>query len=500
MRYRGEEWDQEFDVVVVGSGTGQLAAVRAADRGLKAVVLEKLSSLGGTTGISGGGIWVPNNYRMQEEGVEDSLEDALEYLKHATFGQSETELMEAYLANVNDMVSFTRELGIEWFIIPMGAFSDYYETLPGACTYGRPLLPRTDEAPPSRSGFVGGGILVRALERAGRERGVEYRTETAVERLLVDDEGRVLGVLANTRGEELRIRARLGVVMATGGFSRNEAMVKAFLRAPIYYPNPPEGDTGDGHRMGMEIGADLRNMNESWGWPVFWDPDTETPIPAYAPILGKPGCIVVNRKGERFFDEAGPYARIIRAFQRYEPSTLEYVNVPAFAIIDSVYRMNYTFADYEPRMKFPRWIVQADSLEELAENLGIDAEGLSATVARFNRFAEAGEDPDWHRGESAFDQQTAGDSSRGLPNSCLGPISEPPFFGAPLWPGVLGTKGGLRINANAQVVNVWGDPIPGLYAVGNCTGSVMGAGYPGGGSTIGSGMTFGFIAVNHMTR
>jgi hypothetical protein len=219
----------------------------------------------------------------------------------------------------------------------------------------------------------------------------------------------------------------------------------------------------------------------------------------YSPILGKPGCIVVNRDGQRFFDEAGPYARVIRAFQHFDPDTLEYTNIPGFAIIDSVYRMNYSFANYDPKMEFPRWISRANSLEELAAMLGIDAAGILETVTHFNEHAKRGEDPDWHRGESAFDQQTAGDSSRGLLNSCLAPLAEPPFYGVPVWPGVLGTKGGLRINANAQVLNVWGEPIPAFYAVGNCTGSVMGAGYPGGGSTIGAGLTFSYIAANHMT-
>lgn len=504
MRYNSEKpWDKEFDVVVVGSGTGQIAAVRAADAGLEAVVIEKLPTMGGTTGISGGGIWIPNNYRMREEEVEDNLEDALEYMKHATFGQSEPALMQSYLANCNAMVDYTRELGIEWQIIPNGAFPDYYESYPGSRTYGRPMVPQLppgEPIPPSRSGFVTGGVLVRSLEKAGRQRGVQYMTDTAVQRLIVDDDNRVLGVLASSSGHELRIRARRGVVMATGGFSRNREMVMAFLRAPIYYPNPPEGDTGDGHRMGMEVGADLRNMNESWGWTVFWDPDTETAIPAFSPILGKPGCIVVNRNGERFFDEAGPYARVIRAYQRFEPDTLDYPNVPGFAIIDSVYRMNYPFANYDPKMEFPRWISRADTLEELAEKLGIDAQGLAATVARFNHNAKLGEDPDWHRGASAFDQQTSGDSSRGLPNSCLAPLAEPPFYGVAIWPGVLGTKGGLRTNANAQVVNVWGEPIQGLYAAGNCTGSVMGGGYPGGGSTIGAGLTWAYIAANHIAQ
>jgi succinate dehydrogenase/fumarate reductase flavoprotein subunit len=406
--------------------------------------------------------------------------------------------MQAYLDNCNDMVAYTRELGIEWFIIPMGAFPDYYESFPGASTYGRPMLPMTDDPIPRDSVFVGGAVLARALEKAGRARGVEYLTNTPVQRLVLDEAGAVAGVLAEADGRELRIRAGKGVVMATGGFSRNPEMVMAFLRAPIYYPCPPAGDTGDGHRMGMAIGADLRNMNESWGWPVYWDPDTENPIPAYAPELGKPGSIVVNRKGERFFDEAGPYARIIRAFQHFDTDTLEYSNVPAFVIVDSIYRMNYPLAQYHPKMKLPKWISQADSLRELAVILGIDPDGLEQTVADFNRHAEEGKDPEWHRGDSAFDQQTGGDGSRSLANPCLGPIIDPPFYGAAMWPGVLGTKGGLRINANGQVVNVWGDVIEGLYAVGNCTGSVMGAGYPGGGATIGSGMTFSFIAANHM--
>ena len=172
--------------------------------------------------------------------------------------------------------------------------------------------------------------------------------------------------------------------------------------------------------------------------------------------------------------------------------------MPAFVIVDSIYRMNYDLAQYQPKMKLPRWISQADTLAELASKLGIDTDGLEETVRNFNEYAKAGKDPEWHRGDSAFDQQTGGDSSRGLANSCLGPLSEPPFYGVAIWPGVLGTKGGLRINEKGQVVNVWDEVISGLYAVGNCNGSVMGAGYPGGGSTIGSGLTFSYIAANEM--
>jgi succinate dehydrogenase/fumarate reductase flavoprotein subunit len=498
---QGVEWDREVDVVVVGSGTGQMAAIRAAENGLSALVLEKEAVLGGTTARSGGGIWAPNNYRMQEEGVPDSREEALEYMSRATFGQSEPELMEVYVDTVNEMVAYARKLGIEWMIIPGGAFPDYYESMSGAKTYGRPMLAVTAEGGGRSDEFGFGGPLVRALQKSGRERGVEYLTETPVKRPIVDDDGAVLGVVAESEGRELAIRARKGVVMATGGFSHNEAMVKAFLRGPVIHSIEAEGCTGDGQRMGMAIGADLRNMNESWGSPVFYDPKARTPILAIAPELGKPGCIVVNRKGKRFFDEAKAYHLVTRAFYHFDTDTLEYGNVPGFAIIDSGFRSRYNLAAHPPNIDFPSWISEADTIPELAGKLGIDPAGLEDTVARFNQFAETGADLDFHRGDTAFDKQTGGDPDRvELANICLGPISTPPLYGVAIWPSVLGTCGGLRINRNAQVLNVWGDVIPGLYAVGNASGSVMGAGYPGGGSTIGAGLTFSYIAANHIGR
>jgi succinate dehydrogenase/fumarate reductase flavoprotein subunit len=490
-----DRWDSEYDVVVVGSGTGQFAAIRLADAGLKCLVIEKLVTVGGTTALSGGGIWAPNNYLMEREEVEDSQAAAVEYFEHATFGQSESELMRAYVRNCNGMVAYTRELGVDWQILPGGAFQDYYEELPGARTYGRTLLPIFPG-----EGRGGGHSFVQFLHKTALEKGVEYRTKTTAKRLITDDDDRVVGVLlVGADGKDVRVRARRAVLMASGGFSRNETMVKHFLRAPIYYPHPPEGDTGDGHRMGMELGADLRNMNEVWGWPVFWDPDTKTPIFAIATELGMPGCIVVNKKGERFFNEAAPYARVIRAFQHYDPATLTYPNVPGFAIIDANFRMNYPFAHYTPDMDLPKWVSQAHTLDELAEKLGVDRQGLADTVKRFNEYAQSGVDLEWHRGETAFDKQTAADSSRGLPNSSMAAIAEPPFAGVAIWPGVLGTNGGLRINENAQVMHVLGHPIDGLYAMGNCTGAVCGAGYVGGGVTIGSALTFGFIAANHIT-
>ncbi|MBZ0291645.1 MAG: FAD-dependent oxidoreductase [Anaerolineae bacterium] len=486
-------WGREADVVVIGSGTGQMAAIRAAANGLSAIVLEKAQFGGGTTGISGGGIWIPNNFRMQELGIPDSREEALEYLSHATFGQSEPELMEAFVDNANPAVEFLRSINIDWDLLPM--FNDYYPEFPGGKPEGRTLQPIS-----TIDGAGGGGALTRMLQQAGEEHGVEYLFSTAAQKLILNDDGSIAGVMAESDGQELNVRALRGVVIATGGFDHNPTMVSSFLRGPVYYPSAAKGNTGDGQIMGMAIGANLRNMNESWGWPVYYNEDGGFSQPALTIELGKPGALVVNKHGERFFNEAGPYDSATRTFYTYDNGTNEYINIPGFAITDSGHRSRYTFAGTPAGQDTPSWIVKADSLAELATALEIDAEALQATVERFNEYAAQGLDPDFRRGISAFDQLTGGDRARtDVLNPCLAPLTEPPFYAATVWPGALGTCGGLQINGSAQVLNVWGEAIPGLYAVGNASGSVMGAGYPGGGATVGAGLTFGFIAAEDMT-
>ena len=185
----------------------------------------------------------------------------------------------------------------------------------------------------------------------------------------------------------------------------------------------------------------------------------------------------------------------------YDNGTHTYQNIPGFLIFDQSFRTRYTLG-YQPIPEtLPPWIVQADTLEDLAAMLEIDPVALAATVERFNANAAQGIDPDYHRGESAFDQLTGGDRTRtDIVNPNLAPVAEAPFYAAKLYPGSLSTCGGLQINTKAQVLDVWGEVIPGLYAVGNASGSVMGAGYPGGGGTIGAGMTFGVIAADDMTN
>lgn len=489
---QGVDWTHEADVVVIGSGTGQAAAIRAAVNGLSAIVLEKAATGGGTTGISGGAIWIPNNFRMQEYGIPDSREQALEYLSHATFGQSTPELLEAYVDNCNVMLDFIRTQGIDWNIGQ--GFQDYYPQFPGGVPEGRSLSPIS-----TIEGASGGGALARMLQKAGEAAGVQYLFSTPARRLILNDDGSIAGVQAEADGQEVNVQAKRGVIVASGGFDHNAEMALHYLRGPVYHSSAARGCTGDGQLMGMAAHANLRNMNEIWGWPVFYNEEGGYALMALAPELGKPGTIAVNSKGQRFFNEAGPYDSATRTFYTYDNGTHTYQNIPGFLIFDNGYRTRYSLGFQPIPDPLPSWIVTADTLEELAGLLEIDAVALAATVERFNANAVLGIDPEYHRGESAFDQLTGGDRTRtDIANPNLAPVAEAPFYAAKLWPGSLGTCGGLQINTSAQVLDVWGEVIPGLYATGNASGSVMGAGYPGGGGTIGAGMTFGMIAADDM--
>jgi DNA-binding NarL/FixJ family response regulator/succinate dehydrogenase/fumarate reductase flavoprotein subunit len=485
-------WNRTADVVVVGSGTGLMAALRAADAGLKVLVLEKADHVGGTMGISGGGLWIPNNFRMKEAGIADSREEAIEYIRHATLGQADADLSAAFVDHCNEAIEFLRDVGIGWDFLPN--FNDYYPHFPGGKPRGRSLQPVT-----AQGDLVMGAELTQLMLEAALARGVDVLCGASARRLVVDNEGTVVGVAAEFDGEEIYCQGRRGVVLATGGFDHNEAMVRSFLRGPLYHTSAAPGNTGDGHLMGMALGAGLHNMNERWAWPVFYDEDLGKAISALAHELGRPGAIVVNKMGRRILNEAGPYDAVARAFFSFETSSYEYVNIPSFVIADAQHRQRYSLAGIAPGAPMPRWFCQAASLDELASMLGVDGPVLEETIARFNAHAIQGIDPLFHRGESDFDVLTGGDVSRSdILNPCLAPLIEPPFYGAPIWPGALGTSGGLHTNTRAQVLNVWGNIIPGLYAVGNAAASPLAGGYPGGGGTLSAGLTFAYIAANEM--
>ena len=489
------EWDKEVDVLVVGSGTVATAAVAAKEAGAESVlVIEKGPGFGGTSALSGGVFWLPMNYAMRDAGIEDNREDAYQYLKIITEGQSTDELINAFLDHAPSFAEWMRDtVGIDWETST--SVNDYYQ-VPGYRPIGRSIRPYR-----GGQSLRGMGTWQR-LREVCDEMGIEVMLDTAAKKLITNEAGEVIGLYADSAGSEIAIKARKGVILGTGGFDHNKEMTAAFLRGPIYVSNAVNTNTGDGHIMGMALGADLRNMNESWGLPAF--PLDEATLKGEVDWLsyrGKPNAIVVNKYGERFGNESAAYELFQRAFYTYDSGNFEYRNIPAYWICDATYVEHYFMPGSNNQLGVvPDWIVSADSLEELCEKLGIDPKGLEATLVTFNENAARGIDPVWHRGEFDLDKTTTGDLTGNRPelkNNCLAPVEKAPFYGAKYMPGTCGTNGGLRVNANAQVLNVWGQVIPRLYAIGNTAGSVMGAGYPGGGGTLAAGGVFGMVAGRH---
>ena len=492
-----EHWDDEYDVIVIGSGTGLLAALMAAKVGKRVLIVEKNSAPGGNSIVSGGVLWIPNNRVMQREGLRDSRDAARRYIEKLSQGQSSDELIDAFIDNGPDMLDYLEANTAMTFRVSklMGDVADYHPEWPGALRKGRSVEPVQPQV------ALAGGILVGDMLQAALAAGATLLTDCPAEALhsVQQEEGqrRVTGVSIRRDGRPQNVRAREAVLMASGGFERNWEMKKHFLRGPSPYTLGTETNTGDGIRMGMALGAALSNMNEAWGLSVYKG-DAEANgqsrggISLSAQIERRnAGCIVVNRHGQRFCNEAADYDVTWRSYHDWENwGDLGYRNLPAFQLFDQGYREHYPLAGRTADEALPDWVQQADTLEALADKLGIDAGGLTATVERFNRFAAEGKDPDFHRGESAYDTYGSGD-----PRSTLGPLSKGPFYGAEVSPADIGTCGGLKVNGKAEVLDVFDQPIAGLYASGNTTGvGSPGALYGGGGGTLGPALTFAYIA------
>lgn len=505
-------WDEECDVLVVGTGTASIAAVAASRYGAESViVLEKSEAMfGGTTATSGQGMGIPLTDAAKKAGVEDSEEEVLRYYRSATKGRFDESVARSYIENGNKFLAWTtEEFGFKWdFTSP--AFQDYFEPCEGFLAYGRGSLSVTEiNGEKNESGVW--AILQQAIQDDERSK---LLMGTAATELVVED-GRVVGVIAESKGKQLRIRAAKGVVLGTGGFDYNDDMRKEFLPFPLFVTNAAQGNTGDAQRMGMSIGAAVAHMDCSWGVPCFL-PDGQDPAEMianneiaftftgndWAMYRGKPGAVVVNGQGRRFGDEAQVYGVFNLDFGQFSSAQSGYPNIPAFFVCDSTYTAAYPLpgqaAAGDP---LPEFFVQADTLEELAEKLGIDADGLMAEMAEFNEYAREGKDPRFGRGEKSIDVNTSGlyaGSRTDIPNPCLSPVETGPFFGAVYVPGTCGTCGGLKINENAQVVRYGGEPIEGLYAVGNCSSGVSGGKYLHGGMTVGSGSVMSWVAARHI--
>lgn len=528
--------DTGFDVVVVGSGAaGMTAALVAAHRGLRPLVIEKAEHFGGSTARSGGGLWIPNNAVLRAAGVADTPQRARAYLAHIVGDAAPEEVRQALLDNGPAMLDFVRAhtpLDFRW----VRGYSDYYPEAPGGLPGGRSIEPMPLNAavldgelanlnPPyisapagivitaadyrwlnlitrhPRGPLTAARVFSRRFRRgtlltmgqalaAGLRAGllaadVPVRLNTPFADLHVED-GRVTGV--RLADDEL-VRARHGVVLAAGGFEHNERMRKEHQREPIgtEWTVGAKENTGDGIEAGIRVGAAVGLMDDAW-----WGPSIPLSGGPYFCLAERtlPGCILVNAGGRRFVNEAAPYVDVVNAM--YEQ------NIPTWLVADQRYRNRYPFAGLGPRQPFPgRWykvgaVHRAATIEELAREVDLPADALTDTVHRFNGLAESGRDEDFRRGESAYDRYYGDPSVR--PNPCLAPLRQAPYYAVRIVPGDLGTKGGLRTDARARVLREDGSTIPGLYAAGNTSASPMGHTYAGPGATLGPAMTFGYLA------
>ena len=556
------DWDKEVDVIVVGSGAGGLlSALVAAHHHADVLVVEKEKLWGGTSATSGAGIWIPASDQARAAGFEDDTAEAFKYVRKLSADNVPDANIKAYVENASAMLRWvTANTEIEYQAFP---YPDYHAEEPGGSPSGfrthMPLpidgrkLGRDVEtlrfASPAASmfGYLNwhfdetyimlfrargwqwhlakslarywfdwpfrfksrkdrrltlGNALLGGLRLAANEKNIPVLLEAPLIEL-VSEKGRVTGALIRRKGKEIRIRARKGVILAAGGFDKNQEMRDA--NAPLYrnaqLSGGTAGNTGDSIRAAIGVGADTMNMHSAWAAPVFYVPGEDRGrLCTIERAL--PGCLMVNQSGDRYLNEAASYHVVGQQMAKREADHGD--ASPSWFVFDYRYRHSYPVGPLLPLM--PDWLQRGEvrsilkkgrTVEELAIAMGVDPARLVATMTRYNEFAAKGEDPDFRRGEAAYDKMY-GDPSV-TPNPCLRPLVKAPYFAMPIYPGDIGTNGGLKTNHMAQVVGTDGKPITGLYAVGNNAASAMGESYPGAGVTIGPALTFGYIAAKQIT-
>ena len=543
----------ETDVLVVGSGAGGLAAaLTAACHNAKVLVVEKGAFYGGTSALSGGGIWIPNSENAKRAGAEDSEEEAYLYLKNLIGDEVADERIRTFIQQAPKMLAFLQNNShLSYDASP---YPDYYTDLPGAKTGYRTQAPRVFKGSklgadlyniyPQAVGSLAQGrftitiaearkfltqqpgwrltlikiLLVYILDIPGRLKGKLSRRLTQGHALvgslyqslkekggevwlnaplvsLIHEDSKVTGAIISKDGKPVRVNAEKGVVLACGGFEHHTALREQSLPSPTKsdWSLSQENNTGDALEACKDLDVALDLMEHAWWIPVV-------PVPGWARPQGifveraLPGLVIVNKQGQRFANEAAPYLE--SGYAMYEAQS-----VPSWVIFDATFRKKYPFGPLGPGWAVPdsmmpkkvRQVVRkADTLEALAEAIEIDAGGLAETVARNNIFAKSGVDEDFRRGEVAYDRYYGDQSHK--PNPCVAPIVKAPFYAMPLYPGDIGTKGGLLTDSRARVLTKAGKPIAQLYATGNVTATVMGSKYPGAGATLGPAMTFGYLA------
>jgi len=559
-------WDREVDVLVVGTGNGGLtAAVCNWEMGTKDVlIIEKQDKVGGTSATSGGGIWIPNSHYAKEAGAEDNHQDAKAYLMNTLFGEDvPEEMIDIYLEKSPEMLKFLHDR-TDVRYESLAEYPDYYTNMAGARAGHRSLepapimaselgdnwknmtwthfmmrmfnrihftqveahllmvqlpgwkkllarlmwdyirdIPWRLKTPISRRLACGSAGVARLyLSVLKREIPLEFNTQMVE---LIADGDTVLGAVIECNGQRQRVRAAKGVILASGGFEKNQALREQYLPAPTNTTwsagNP--GNEGDALLAGLELGAKTRLMNDAWWTTTLCVPDE--PAPRLA-IMEKsfPGSCVVNRDGKRFANESQNYM----AFQKdlFKTHTEEHPNAPAWHVFDATFRENFMVGPLmtkamKPDSQIPKkwfdegFVAKADTIRELADMLGIDADGLEETIGKMNHYAETGKDEDFGRGDSAYDRYYADPAIK--PNPCLAPIVKAPFYAMRIEAGDFGTLGGLDTDTDARVKKADGGVFEGLFAVGNCSAAILPT-YPGPGATLGPAMTMAYQAACHM--
>ena len=541
----GVRWDEEFDVVVVGSGAGGFSAALNCDRlGSSVVMLEKAAEVGGTTIKSAAWYWIPNNSLMREAGVGDDKTDALRYMARLSrpqaynpnderFGLTEWEYatIEAFYDNASTAHDALIEMGA---IKPMYApdVPDYHSTLPeDTAPYGRTLFPEASDGEPGK-----GPEMIRRFLEVARDRGIPIRMEHRVEAVVVDEEGAVVGVVASTGdGREVAFRARQAVIFASGGFTHNRDLRQNFLQASIFGGCAALTNEGDFVGIATALGAPLWNMNYAWMAPMPLEVSLAG-SPYTSGIFAVPGdsMIFVDKYGRRIVNEKAIYNELTTKFFEFDAKKVEYPNLLLLMIWDQrtndLWTATEAIEDTTPsRLALDNYgnviyedshIIRGETMEDLTRNLEARLEKLAPhtggftlaegfadevpkTIARFNELAQTGKDLDFGRGENPieliFNGEAKPDNDTGNPT--MYPISESgPYYATIVVAGALDTKGGPRTNTHGQVLGIDGEPIPGLYGVGNCVASASAQGYWAGGGTLGPILTFGHLAAEHAAR
>ena len=555
----------ECDFLIIGSGAAAMsAALTASVNGLRVLVLEKDENYGGATARSGGCVWIPNSPHAASMGFADSREEAHSFLRHEAGARFDPETVSAFLDNGPEMLSFVEKHSPVRFAFLAG-FPDYHCDSPGGSRTGRALYPESWDAEPLgrevhrlreplqtgtilgmqigvnevgyyttanrklnsalyvakcvarriRDQFRGGrtfrlaagNALIGGLWSAAFKLGARLWTSSPA-RALILSEGQVKGALVDSPEGLVEVRARWGVMIATGGFPHDSAVrAKLFpngAKDPEVWNMFPYGNSGDGIRMAQAIGA-------------HFETDTKSPI-AFSPIMrlrnvegaletmpaffnrGMPGVIAVTRNGKRFCNEGRSYHDFCVNLLKVTPDGEEPV---AWLIFDHRVLLRYGMGPIYPwPMPYKQhirsgFLKRGSTFAELAREAGLNPENLEATVMRYNANARFGDDPEFQRGSNAFDVAN-GDPEQG-PNPCIGPLDKPPYYAIRVFAGCVGTFAGLQTDGHGRVLDQSRTPISGLYAGGNDMLSITGGDYVAGGCTLGPGMTFGYIVGQHVS-